>query len=133
MKNTFADELSRTNRASINLQEFAGGIPQVSARFPEIRIGPWWITTRQILLTLIPLGILGAGVAVFGARFLRTLPEVQQFITAYPGTGSFAPPVTDGFPLWLRICHWLNLFLMLFMIRSGIQILADHPRITDCP
>ncbi len=129
MKNTFADELSRTNRASINLQEFAGGIPQVSARFPEIRIGPWWITTRQILLTLIPLGILGAGVAVFGARFLRTLPEVQQFITAYPGTGSFAPPVTDGFPLWLRICHWLNLFLMLFMIRSGIQILADHPRL----
>ena len=129
MKNTFADELTRATSAPVDLKEFAGGIPQVPARFPEIRIGPWWVTTRQSLLALIPLGIVGAILAILTARFLRTLPLVQQFIAAYPGTGSFAPPVPDGFPLWLRICHWLNLFLMLFMIRSGIQILADHPRL----
>jgi thiosulfate reductase cytochrome b subunit len=99
------------------------------ARFPEIRIGPWWVTTRQSLLFLIPLGIISAILAVFTARFLRTLPLIQQFIAAYPGTGSFAPPLPDGFPLWLRACHWLNFFLLLFMIRSGIQILADHPRL----
>lgn len=129
MKNTFADELTRATSAPVDLKEFAGGIPQLPARFPEIRIGPWWITTRQSLIALIPLGIVGAILALLTARFLRTLPLVQQFIAAYPGTGSFAPPVLDGFPLWLRICHWLNLFLMLFMIRSGIQILADHPRL----
>jgi DMSO/TMAO reductase YedYZ molybdopterin-dependent catalytic subunit/thiosulfate reductase cytochrome b subunit len=135
MKHTFADELTRATGESIDPKTFAGGIPQVMARFPEVRIGPWWITTRQILLTFIPLGIVGAGLAVLGARFLRTLPEVQKFIAAYPGTGSFAQPVPDGFPVWLRICHWLNFFLMLFMIRSGIQILADHPRLylnPDC-
>ena len=129
MKNTFSDELTRATGAPVDIKEFAGGIPQVPARFPEIRIGPWWVTTRQSLLALIPLGIVGAILAILTARFLRTLPLVQQFIAAYPGTGSFAPPVPDGFPLWLRICHWLNLFLMLFMIRSGIQILADHPRL----
>ncbi len=129
MKHTFADELTRNAGDSIDLKEFAGGIPQEMARFPEIRIGPWWVTTRQSLLFLIPLGIIGAILAVFTAHFLRTLPLIQQFIAAYPGTGSFAPPLADGFPIWLRACHWLNFFLLLFMIRSGIQILADHPRL----
>jgi hypothetical protein len=31
--------------------------------------------------------------------------------------------------LWLRILHLLNLLLMAFIIRAGIQILADHPRL----
>ena len=129
MKHTFSDELTRTADDYIDLKKFAGGVDQKMSNFPEIRVGPFWFTTRQILLTFIPLGILGAGLAVFGARFLRAFPEVQQFIAAYPGTGSFAQPVSNGFPAWLRICHWLNFFLLLFMIRSGIQILADHPRL----
>ena len=37
--------------------------------------------------------------------------------------------MTTGFPWWLRYQHYLNLFLMLFMMRSGLQILADHPRL----
>jgi len=129
MKHTFSDELTRTADDHVDLKTFAGGVEQKMANFPEIRVGPFWFTTRQIFLTLIPLGVLCAGLTVFGTRFLRTFPEVQQFIAAYPGTGSFAQPVTDGFPAWLRICHWLNFFLLLFMIRSGIQILADHPRL----
>src|SRR5262249_11679117 len=37
--------------------------------------------------------------------------------------------VTLGFPLWLRVLHLLNLLLIAFIIRAGIQILADHPRL----
>jgi DMSO/TMAO reductase YedYZ molybdopterin-dependent catalytic subunit/thiosulfate reductase cytochrome b subunit len=55
---------------------------------------------------------------------------VQAFIANHPGTGAFAPPVTTGFPAWLRYQHYFNLVLMLFIIRSGLQILADHPRLT---
>ena len=33
-----------------------------------------------------------------------------------------------GFPLWLRVVHYLNIFLMFLLIRSGIQILLDFPR-----
>ncbi len=39
------------------------------------------------------------------------------------------------FPGWLRIAHYINFLLMSFLVRSGIQILADHPRLywnVDC-
>jgi DMSO/TMAO reductase YedYZ molybdopterin-dependent catalytic subunit/thiosulfate reductase cytochrome b subunit len=31
------------------------------------------------------------------------------------------------FPLWLRIAHFVNFLFLTLLIRSGIQILADHP------
>lgn len=31
------------------------------------------------------------------------------------------------FPLWLRVTHYINFLLITLLIRSGIQILADHP------
>lgn len=34
-----------------------------------------------------------------------------------------------GFPFWLRINHFVNLFCIFFLIRSGLQILADHPKL----
>jgi sulfoxide reductase catalytic subunit YedY len=34
-----------------------------------------------------------------------------------------------GFPIWLRINHFINLFCIFFLMRSGLQILADHPKL----
>jgi DMSO/TMAO reductase YedYZ molybdopterin-dependent catalytic subunit/thiosulfate reductase cytochrome b subunit len=34
-----------------------------------------------------------------------------------------------GFPLWLRLSHYLNFLFLTLLIRSGIQILSDHPRL----
>jgi sulfoxide reductase catalytic subunit YedY len=34
-----------------------------------------------------------------------------------------------GFPLWLRLAHFFNFLLITLLVRSGIQILADHPRL----
>ncbi len=34
-----------------------------------------------------------------------------------------------GFPVWLRVEHYVNFFLIVLLIRSGLQILADHPRL----
>lgn len=109
--------------------EFAGGIAEEMATLPQIRIGRTWFTTGKILTVLVPVGFVLALVTVAAAQQLRTMPEVQSFIKAFPGTGSFSQPVDEGFPWWLRYQHFFNLFLMLFMIRSGIQILADHPRL----
>lgn len=33
------------------------------------------------------------------------------------------------FPLWVQVTHWINAILMLFLIRAGIQILSDHPKL----
>lgn len=47
-----------------------------------------------------------------------------------------APPVDPematqpyGFPAWLRIAHYLNFLFITLLVRSGLQILADHPRL----
>ena len=34
-----------------------------------------------------------------------------------------------GFPIWLRVEHFINLLFIGLLIRSGIQILAAHPRL----
>ncbi len=53
----------------------------------------------------------------------------------YPGSPASAHAIGSGFPTWLRVQHFLNLFFMAFIIRAGVQILADHPRLywkRDC-
>jgi DMSO/TMAO reductase YedYZ molybdopterin-dependent catalytic subunit/thiosulfate reductase cytochrome b subunit len=40
------------------------------------------------------------------------------------------------FPLWIVITHFLNLFLMLFLARSGLEVLSAFPKFylsDDCP
>lgn len=91
---------------------------------PEIRIGKRWFS----VLWLIPLAAIGLILAIAIVRDVRDMPLVAEFIKQYPGH-STTPISYHGFPLWIRLQHLLNLFMMMFIIRSGIQILADHPRL----
>lgn len=34
-----------------------------------------------------------------------------------------------GFPTWLIINHWVNFFFLMLLIRSGLSIIVDHPRL----
>jgi sulfoxide reductase catalytic subunit YedY len=34
-----------------------------------------------------------------------------------------------GFPIWIRWTHFANLFFLFLLMRSGLSILADHPRL----
>jgi len=34
-----------------------------------------------------------------------------------------------GFPAWLRINHYVNFLFLVLLVRSGLQILAEHPRL----
>jgi DMSO/TMAO reductase YedYZ molybdopterin-dependent catalytic subunit/thiosulfate reductase cytochrome b subunit len=106
---------------------WAGSIPQVHGIAPHVRIGrSRWFN----LLWLLPIGFIGLLVAVSAAKGLRNMPSVERFIVRFPGTieraGAKASP---GFPIWVGVQHFLNLFLMIFIIRSGLQILSDHPRL----
>jgi len=109
----------------ISVADWSRRIPPVRARVPQVRIGQRWFST----LWLLPIGAAGLIIGIAVCQQLRTYPAVQDFIKTYPGTGNFQPPVMTGFPLWLRILHFLNLLFMLFIIRAGLQILADHPRL----
>ena len=45
--------------------------------------------------------------------------------TAIPETAT----EPHGFPAWLRITHYVNFLFLVLLIRSGLQILMDHPRL----
>lgn len=105
-------------------------VKPIWAKMPHFQIGGRLINVMWALPVV--LVILVLGVAIF-RPFYQT-PAFQHFLTRYPGIPSYAE-VHSGFPLWLRVLHLLNLVFMFFIIRSGIQILADHPRLywsRDC-
>jgi sulfoxide reductase catalytic subunit YedY len=106
---------------------WAGSIPQVSGIAPRVRIG----RTRWFnLLWLLPIGFLVLIVAVAAAKGLRNIPAVERFIVRYPGTVETArAKASPGLPIWVGVQHFFNLFLLIFIIRSGVQILSDHPRL----
>jgi sulfoxide reductase catalytic subunit YedY len=111
----------------IDTATWAGSVPQVSGIAPRVRVGrDRWFN----LLWLLPIGFLVLIIAVAVAKGLRGDAFMQRFIRRYPGTDVASPPVgTVGFPAWVDVQHFFNLFLMIFIIRSGVQILSDHPRL----
>ncbi len=52
-------------------------------------------------------------------------------LPADPGRISYANTATDptGFPVWVNLSHWVNFFFLVLIIRSGLSILVDHPRL----
>lgn len=109
----------------VDPETWAGSIPAASGIAPRIRVGhSRWLN----LLWLIPIAFVLLVLAVTVAKGLRSLPGVEAFILRHPGAAGSA---TFGTPMpgWLRLQHFANLFLMTFIIRAGLQILADHPRL----
>ncbi len=58
---------------------------------------------------------------------------LQYLLAGLPADPSLTfVPVTDGpsgFPTWISLNHWANFFFMMLLIRSGLSILYDHPRL----
>ena len=111
----------------IDTATWAGAVPQVNGIAPRVRVGRnKWFN----LLWLLPIGFLLLIIAVAVAKGLRGDAFMQRFIRRYPGTDVAPPPAgTVGFPAWVDVQHFFNLLFMIFIIRSGVQILSDHPRL----
>src|SRR5512141_3426718 len=106
-------------------------LPPQAGVVPRLRFGRHWVS----VLWAVPLLCALLAIGIIAAQALRHLPAVHDFIARYPGVPPSAPAVTSGFPAWLRLLHFFNLFLMTFIVRAGVQILADHPRLywqRDC-
>jgi methionine sulfoxide reductase catalytic subunit len=100
-------------------------LPPQQGIFPRIRMGSRWINT----LWAPPIGAAALFCLIALAQSLRELPSIAAFIQSHPGIAQSAPSVDSGFPGWLQLQHFLNMFFMLFIMRAGLQILADHPRL----
>src|SRR5688572_27315254 len=78
---------------------------------PHVRVGRnRWFN----LLWLLPIGFVILISAVAVAQGLRTIPSVEDFIARYPGTiVSSEAHENPGFPAWVGVQHFFNLFLMI--------------------
>ena len=81
------------------------------------------IRLKTLLLLVSPLFLLVATAYVqWGTVSIPALPPNRVFT---PETA--VEPY--GFPAWLRITHYVNFLFLILLVRSGLQILADHPRL----
>ena len=101
----------------------AGDGPRATAAFPTLRLGRRWLN----LLWMLPIvAVLLAGVIGLSV-WLRTVPAVEAFIQEYPGGVPNDAP--QGFPWWLRWQHALNAIFLVPIVRAGLQIWANRPRV----
>lgn len=85
---------------------------------PEKRELPKWAKPAIAVGIL----VLIAAAVVLSARWLRTTEPVQNFLMTYDGHASQPDSAPTGFPAWLGWQHFFNMFLLLLIIKTGLQI-----------
>ncbi|MBW9119709.1 cytochrome b/b6 domain-containing protein [Microbacterium trichothecenolyticum] len=66
-----------------------------------------------------------AGMAVLAVRWLLSTTWGVDFLAAYPGEYHLPEGAPVGIPAWLGWQHFFNVFLMVLIIRSGLQVRTD--------
>jgi DMSO/TMAO reductase YedYZ molybdopterin-dependent catalytic subunit/thiosulfate reductase cytochrome b subunit len=100
-----------------------------AVHYPNDRRLRIWI--RPSVLIGIAVALASAAVAAWIEFAVARLPHIPPVPQVYPN--NFAGP--HGFPAWVRYCHFFNFFFVMMLIRSGLSILVDHPRLyfnDDC-
>lgn len=63
-----------------------------------------------------------AAALVLGVRALLQTEGMQEFLARYPGEYGLPEGAPVGLPAWLGWQHFFNVFLMVLIIRSGLQV-----------
>ena len=82
---------------------------------------------RIRLSTLLPL--ISPLVILVMAAYIQWLTVGRPAIPVYPAVMPQAMPEPHGFPAWVCWTHYVNFLFIILLIRSGLQILIDHPRL----
>jgi methionine sulfoxide reductase catalytic subunit len=94
-----------------------------AVHYPDDRRFRIWLRPSALILLLVivvtPLVLAWVQGAFFG------LPHIAQNAASIQGAAS-GP---HGFPAWIRWSHFFNLFFVFMLMRSGLSILVDHPRL----
>jgi thiosulfate reductase cytochrome b subunit len=88
-----------------------------------VRHGPF--TAGQWVGAVIVAGaglLFAAGMAVLLMRWFLSLEFMQDFLQTFPGAYELPEAAPVGFPAWLNWQHFLNIFFMVLIIRSGLQV-----------
>ena len=100
-----------------------------AVHYPPDRRFRIWIRPSFLIaaamLVLLPVLAAWAEFLSVGLPFIPPVPPIDP--------DNFGGP--HGFPLWVRYCHFFNFLFLMMLIRSGLSILVDHPRLyfnNDC-
>ena len=63
--------------------------------------------------------------AVLFVRWLLSLEPLQDFLATYPGEYPLPEGAPVGMPPWLGWQHFFNVFLIVLIIRSGLQVRTE--------
>ncbi|WP_136040607.1 cytochrome b/b6 domain-containing protein [Microbacterium sp. A20] len=100
-------------------------ITEVPASVPAPgRPRPTWPQAIAVLFGAAALGVL-AGAAIAFVRALLSFPFMQDFLAAFPGEYEPAIAVEPGFAPWANWAHFFNMFLIVLIIRSGLQVRTE--------
>ncbi|MGH3690916.1 MAG: cytochrome b/b6 domain-containing protein [Microbacterium sp.] len=104
-----------------------GRAPRHIAEAPAAATGrrrPTWPQAIAVLFGAAALGVL-AGAAIAFVRTLLSFPFMQDFLAAFPGEYEPGIAVEPGFSPWIGWQHFFNMFLMVLIIRSGLQVRTE--------
>lgn len=86
---------------------------------------------RRTFISVKPYMVVIIGISIFSLLGVAWLQYLVSGLPADPSL-SFASETTSdpsGFPVWVNLSHWVNFFFLVLIIRSGLSILVDHPRL----
>ena len=86
-----------------------------------------WRGRFRSVMRLLGLLAVVAVLVIVGAHLLRGTAGWKDFAASHPAV-LHQGGVPSDYPAWLRGLHWFNVLIMVLLIRSGVSILADHPR-----
>ncbi len=66
--------------------------------------------------------VIVAPMIVLFMRWFASLPFMQEFLTTFPGETPLPEGAPIGLPPWLGWQHFFTVFLMVLIIRSGLQL-----------
>src|SRR5450631_222071 len=71
------------------------------------------------------------GLILFGLIAAAWLQYLLIGLSTNPPSISYSESLgyPKGFPWWVNLSHWVNFFFLILIIRSGLSILVDHPRL----
>lgn len=94
----------------------------------EIKLFGKYHRIRDLLVPAFFVVAIGGVIVIVIFSWLYRQPAVQSFMAAYPGVPLHSP-VKPGYSLLMRLTHLFNFLFLIFLVRSGINILLDHPRL----
>ncbi|KHK95385.1 hypothetical protein LK09_19320 [Microbacterium mangrovi] len=103
---------------------YPGTAPRHPAPAPEpVRIGPFTRVQWAGAVIVGGAGLLfAAAMVVLAVRVFVSLPFMVDFLHTYPGQYALPASAPVGFPVWLNWQHFLNVFFIVLIIRTGLGV-----------